>query len=503
MRLAYQAVHDCDATVLAQRDSCAARCFRATVVLRWRGERGGDGEGEAVSRNWDFLLRVGLAGLAVAALLLFFLLLGRTPLDQLAAGSLTDWEAVLALGAAAVAFLLLVLVDAARRPGQYRATLRGNLIWLPALAAVLSTALYLADIQGRGFWQQNALPLGSVLAALIWLGYPMIDRPFASAAAANNGSYLALRSRIDRLKSDANRLRATSRAGERAANATVESVLAEASELEGWLARDGEAWVSGTGYIEAWSRVQEADVELLAQRDRATLVSTGLYDMLRLRGSNIKDREALLAGLRLAVREIDPGADPYVNGLEILRPAGADGWSPQQRLWLVSQETVLQRALGTVSVRETTITEDTLLPETVDSDGPEDETVLEEEEAAGEGAGDEGERPAVTTRTVTREAPPTPAPAALARSRALLCGIHGIINEYRNDLWAEPRSRSESAAADDLRGRAAGIPGPWPRPLAARHGRTTGERLAALPGGSPGRAPPAALRGLSAGRRRG
>lgn len=309
-----------------------------------------------MSRNWHVILRVGLAVLVVAGLLLFVLLVGQTTLEEQTSGRFTDWEALLALGAAAAAFLLLILADAANRREAYRATLRGNLIWLPGLAAVLSTALYLADIQGRTFWQQNALLLGSGLAALVWFAYPMIDRLFASAASSNTGSYLALRSRIDRLKHEASQLESTSSAVDKKVAALVDSLNEEIKELERWLAQDGEAWVSGAGYIEAWSRVQQAEVELLAQSNKPIVVSTGLYDMLRLRGSDIKDREALLAGLRLAVREIDPGADPYVDGLEILAPSNAEGWAPQYIGRLMSLRTV-QESSGSLSVGTSLVAE--------------------------------------------------------------------------------------------------------------------------------------------------
>lgn len=191
-----------------------------------------------MSLGRDIVPKAVLALLVLGGLIVFLLLIGDTPPEQAASQRFSDWEALVGLGIAAGAFLLLVALDAASRREAYRATLRGNLIWLPALAAVLSTALYLADIQGRTFWQQNALLLGSVLAGLIWLGYPMVDRDYASASAANAGAYLALRSRIDRLKHWAQDLRTTP-AADPADAALAASVREEVTELERSLAEPG------------------------------------------------------------------------------------------------------------------------------------------------------------------------------------------------------------------------------------------------------------------------
>jgi hypothetical protein len=387
-----------------------------------------------MSLSKDIVTKAVLALFVLGGMLLFFLLVGTTPLEEAASQRFSDWEALVALGIAAGAFLLLVAVDAASRRDAYRATLHGNLIWLPALAAVLSTALYLGDIQGRTFWQQNALLLGSVLAGLIWLGYPMVDRDYASASTANAGAYLALRSRIDRLKHRAASVPTTT-APDPADAALSDSVREEVTELERSLAEPGEPWVSGSGYIEAWGRVQQAERDLLARSDVSTVVAAGLYDMLRLRGSDIADREALLAGMRAGVREIDPGADRYLVGLEILPPSNTTGWQPDAVRRLVSEVLVLERVgQETVGRESATISPVTSVRVTSGRANAADQAEPDDDErppilapggtSAGAAAGDEAARPAVAPQA------PTETPR-----RAIVCGTHRIIDEYRNDLW--------------------------------------------------------------------
>ncbi len=389
-----------------------------------------------MSLSRDIVAKAVLALFVLSGMLVFLLLIGPTSLDEAASQRFSDWEALVALGVAAGAFLILVVLDAASRRDAYRATLRGNLIWLPALAAVLSTALYLADIQGRTFWQQNALVLGSVLAGLIWLGYPMVDRDYASASAANAGAYLALRSRIDRLKHQAQSLRTTA-PQDPADTALAASVREEVTELERSLAEPGEPWVSGTGYIETWGRVQQAERDLLARSDVSTVVAAGLYDMLRLRGSDIADREALLAGMRAGVREIDSGADRYLVGLEILPPSNTTGWQPDAVRRLVSEVLVLERVgQETVGRESATITPVASVRVT---SGP-TESAADVPEAA------DDESPPILAPGGTSSTSPAPAgeaavPGAVpqasteTRGRAIVCGIHRIIDEYRNDLW--------------------------------------------------------------------
>ncbi len=390
-----------------------------------------------MSLGKDIVTKAVLALFVLGGMLVFFLLAGSAPLEEAASQRFSDWEALVALGVAAGAFLLLVAVDAASRRYAYRATLRGNLIWLPALAAVISTALYLADIQGRTFWQQNALLLGSVLAGLIWLGYPMVDRDYASASAANAGAYLALRSRIDRLKHRAQGLRTTS-AVDPLDTALAASVREEVTELERSLALPGEPWVSGAGYIETWGRVQQAERDLLARSDVSTVVAAGLYDMLRLRGSNIADREALLAGMRAGVREIDPGADRYLVGLEILPPSNTTGWQPDAVRRLVSEVLVLERVGQETVDRES--------PMIAEVDRAPRVTVGRARLAADEAEpGDEEDPPPILapggsstgTSAQADAGPPATAPQTPTetRGRAIVCGIHRIIDEYRNDLW--------------------------------------------------------------------
>jgi len=389
-----------------------------------------------MSLSRDIVTKAVLALFVLSGMLVFLLLIGPTSLDEAASQRFSDWEALVALGVAAGAFLILVVLDAASRRDAYRATLRGNLIWLPALAAVLSTALYLAEIQGRTFWQQNALVLGSVLAGLIWLGYPMVDRDYASASAANAGAYLALRSRIDRLKHRAQSLLTTA-PPDPADAALSASVREEVTELERSLAEPGEPWVSGSGYIETWGRVQEAERDLLARSDVSTVVAAGLYDMLRLRGSDIADREALLAGMRAGVREIDPGADRYLVGLEILPPSNTTGWQPDAVRRLVSEVLVLERVGQETVGRESP----TIAPvASVRVTSGRTESAADDAEA-----GDDESPPLLapggtssTSPTPAGEAVPGAVPQAPAetRGRAIVCGIHRIIDEYRNDLWA-------------------------------------------------------------------
>ena len=377
-----------------------------------------------MSLGRDIVTKAVLALFVLGGVLVFFLLIGDTPLEQAASQRFSDWEALVALGVAASAFLVLVAIDAAGRREAYRATLRGNLIWLPALAAVLSTALYLADILGRTFWQQNALLLGSLLAGLIWLAYPMIDRDYASSSAANAGMYLALQTRIDRLKHRAQSLRATP-TGDPADAAVAASLREEVTELERSMSAPGEPWVAGSGYIETWSRVQQAERDLLARSDVSTVVAAGLYDMLRLRGSDIADREALLAGMRAAVREIDPSADRYLVGLEILPPSNTTGWQPDAVRRLVSEVLVLERVGQETVGRESAIVGPLTIPEASIGhfDGAEGEVDPGAEEVP----------PILAPRRAPAAAPTQT--TTEARGRAIVCGIHRIIDEYRNDLW--------------------------------------------------------------------
>ena len=238
--------------------------------------------------------------------------------------------AVLALLGALV--LVVVAVDARGRLAEYRATLLDTYMFLPGLGAVLATGFYLGTIGSAraAFWQDNALLLGSGLAALAWLLYPMLDRTYSHSDVARPGSYGELTARLDAVDAiltkipdappECPQLAATGAAARAEATAEVATIRAQ-------LLVPGLPWVTGDGYVDAWSRIHHAEEALIECQPTSTVLQGALYDVLRLRGSQIADSQELTSKLRAAMVEIDPGSDHYMADLGIWP---LTGWRPDR-----------------------------------------------------------------------------------------------------------------------------------------------------------------------------
>ncbi len=87
----------------------------------------------------------------------------------------------------------------------------------------------------------------------------------------------------------------------------------------------GLRWVLATGYINLWCRVHRAEEALIDIEPRAAVVYGALDDELRLTGSNIDNRDALLATLQAAVQILDPSAAAVFLKLPPSQPAGSNG----------------------------------------------------------------------------------------------------------------------------------------------------------------------------------
>src|SRR5579875_1096415 len=61
--------------------------------------------------------------------------------------------------------------------------------------------------------------------------------------------------------------------------------------VEGQLKKNVIQWVLGSGYIDIWNRLQAADQEMIALLPKETLVADADYDLLRLDGSTVPNRE--------------------------------------------------------------------------------------------------------------------------------------------------------------------------------------------------------------------
>jgi hypothetical protein len=73
----------------------------------------------------------------------------------------------------------------------------------------------------------------------------------------------------------------------------------------------GAKWITGTGYMELWNRLHNAEEALLVVSSRQQAVSAALFDETRIDGSVIQNRDNLLDRIRRSVRVL--GGAPYLS----------------------------------------------------------------------------------------------------------------------------------------------------------------------------------------------
>jgi hypothetical protein len=239
-------------------------------------------------------------------------------------GAFNDRELIIVLLALAVAVGVVVTLEARARPnGEYRAALAGTLPWVPWTAAILSTALYLAPIGDRELFRDNAVAFGVLAALLLWLGYPLADRRYATADTQSPGWSAALRDRVQWLSetvADGTQVRSGTPADERIL-AIARSSL---EQLQADLRKGGMGWVTRDAYMAAWADVHRVEQLLIDVSPPADLVRLAMTDVLRVHGSNIPDAESLERRLRLAASVIDPGSDAFFRTVDVAAPDAED-----------------------------------------------------------------------------------------------------------------------------------------------------------------------------------
>jgi hypothetical protein len=166
----------------------------------------------------------------------------------------------------------------------------------------------------------EALLLGTVLGCISWLCVILVARHFVTIDRANSAVYSELRSRFTiarRLGEEANtkldeKAKASATPCPSKHTAANEGLLYTRIEVKACIARLQEVlgdealpqeigvqdWVEGSGYITAWEELHRVEEALIVLAPLETVIADSYNDELRLEGSNIDNRDALLTRLR-------------------------------------------------------------------------------------------------------------------------------------------------------------------------------------------------------------
>lgn len=230
-----------------------------------------------------------------------------------------------------------------------RGGLAAALIAVPAIGTLTTFYLYLRSDTLK-LERGDVVFLGVVSGLALWLLIALYLSFNASALGANRLAYAQLKSRLDRINHDCDRLlghvpappipvvstgvtlqvmraiegyTGLSLAWARLAEPPVtvphpdaellKTIRSEVHETLEALHRPDTGWLTGEGFIAAWARVHHIEEELMPLLSRDRLTEEALYDLARIARSGIEQEVELVARQRAALTDLEPCLESVVG----------------------------------------------------------------------------------------------------------------------------------------------------------------------------------------------
>ncbi len=208
---------------------------------------------------------------------------------------------------------------------EKRAALIATSILLPAVASVLTVIIVLVEPPARLVWIYRLAPVWGTLGAVAaWLVLSRWCIGAADSQCAIPSSCGELLPRLDELETQLGGFQPAAGSPHPPCVSTAHDVaLMQHKHIREDLKVKGLPWVLATGYIEAWDRLYRAEEAMIEFVPRSKVLESALYDEARLEGSEIPNRDDLLAKLRKAVLAVDPSAYKYLRSTATLTPPPA------------------------------------------------------------------------------------------------------------------------------------------------------------------------------------
>jgi hypothetical protein len=197
---------------------------------------------------------------------------------------------------------------------------------MPFVGLVATLAVY-AAATGSPLSQLDPTAIGAEAAFVLWLLIAAIQYWVirgTSADQVNNSAFSELRHALGEITARFSVANPGDEQGRIAAQQVQDSIKEIRTELE----RSGPAWVIGTGYVSVWKLVHRAEEALLLLEPITEVIAAGLYDELRLMGSQMDNSDQLLSKLRVAVAHLSSDAASYLTARPSTTGPAANGAPP-------------------------------------------------------------------------------------------------------------------------------------------------------------------------------
>ena len=191
--------------------------------------------------------------------------------------------------------------------------------WLPPLAASIA-AVALLEAEPVDVLRPALLASSVALGLGAWVVAILLFAPLAGPMRANYRSYSLLKTRIDGLRARGDLVCRNARND---AALICTEVLRSLDLLDKSLHSGNGIWVQGGGYIAAWEAVHRTEELLMDAEEKEALLEDAQHDILRLNGSAIPQKAALLKLAQAAQAFLcrEKHQDDRVNSLEAARNA--------------------------------------------------------------------------------------------------------------------------------------------------------------------------------------
>lgn len=195
---------------------------------------------------------------------------------------------------------------------------------LPATMVITTVVLYcLGYVDQKTFNSEGRFALfwGSTISVWGWFVVSFVCRRFADFENAIHSSYSEFGQRFSQLKSAFKvlcpEITCNSSTTLKCNNPTLavayKEIRCQIEKIDDELKKTGIPWVVATGYINVWGRLYSAEEALIEVLPQEKVIAGAIHDELRLEGSEITQRDELLAKLRQAVCVIDPGSKQFLK----------------------------------------------------------------------------------------------------------------------------------------------------------------------------------------------
>lgn len=212
----------------------------------------------------------------------------------------------------------------------YGAALVMSLPVLPVVVSAVTVVIYLSNLSLPGWL---SIVIGAASTYIGWLLVSLLLVPLTSPRNANSRSYGLLESRYQQLQTRLNVLSNEyplnsqdpkyqdlpdyKKTALNEAHDKLDEIIEEIDESNTRL-----AWAMGYGYVNAWGMLHRAE-EALVEVEAVQMVMRGaMHDKMAISGSQMSNRDELLAKLRFAARKLDPSMLGLFKPLAVPAPPG-------------------------------------------------------------------------------------------------------------------------------------------------------------------------------------